>query len=151
VVFGSIFVLSSSFQLIELRRAVYERGPAGKPADPELIATYLRQVAPPGPIFVWGNAGQIYALSGREPAARFVIAEFTDSIQPRAKASRQQLMDDLQVHQASAVVIDPHGGEPGLELSAFPEFEALLQTCYARVPNMPSGWSVYQPTAGCGG
>ena len=138
--------------MTELRRAVYERGPDAKPADPELIATYLRQVAPPGPIFVWGNAAQVYALSGREPASRFVIAEFTDGIQPRAKVSRQQLMDDLQQHPPAAMVIDPHGDEPGLELSAFPEFAALLQTCYTRVPGLPSGWSVYQrAAAACGG
>jgi hypothetical protein len=152
VMFGSIFALTSSFQLMELRRTVYERGPSGKPADPELIATYLRQVAPPGPIFAWGNAAQIYALSGREPASRFLIAEFTDGIQPRASESRRQLMDDLRMHPASAIVMDPHADEPGLELSAFPELEALLRDCYTRVAGMPSGWSVYQRAdAGCAG
>src|SRR5207302_4724824 len=32
VLLGAIFALSSSFQLIELRRAIYEGGPAGKPS-----------------------------------------------------------------------------------------------------------------------
>jgi hypothetical protein len=144
VIFGSIFLLTSSFQLIEWRRAIYERRPGAKPADPELVAAYLRESAPPGPIFAWGNAAQIYALSGRDPASRFVIAEFTESIQPRARPSRIQLMEDLQVHPPTAIILDPHSEEPGLTLSAFPELHALLETCYAAVPSMPSGWSVYQ-------
>lgn len=150
VVLGSIFLLTSGFQMTEWRRAMYERGPGAKPADPEVVAAYLRDSVPPGPIFAWGSAAQIYALSGRDPASRYVIAEFTDSIQPRAQASRAQLMDDLHLHPPVAIIVDPHGDEPGITLNGFPELRALIQTCYAGVPGMPSGWTVYQrANAGC--
>jgi hypothetical protein len=143
-VFGTIFVLSSSFQLVELRRALYERGPNGKPADPEEIASYLRQDAPPGPIFTWANAGQIYALSGRQPATRFVIAEFTDAIGPWANASRAQLMSDVQTRVPAEIVVDPHGYEDaGLQLRNFTALDRLIQGCYQKVPGMPANWGVY--------
>jgi len=70
MIFGTLFVLTSGFQLTEIRRALYERGPHGTPADPEVVAAYLRDT-PPGPLYIWGNAGQVYALSGREPSTRF--------------------------------------------------------------------------------
>lgn len=142
-VFGSIFVLSSSFQMIELRRAMYERGPSGKPSDPELIAAYLRQEAPPGPLFVWGNAGQIYALSGRQPAARFVIAEFTNTTSPRPALSRAQIMQDLALRPPPVMVVDPHADEPGLTLSAFPALARAMDACYQRAPWLPKNWGVY--------
>jgi hypothetical protein len=144
---GSIFVLTSSFQLIELRRALFERGPRGAPADPEQVATYLRQQAPPGQLFIWGNAGQVYALSGREPATRFVIAEFTNTTSPRPVLSRDQVIRDLEVHPPTAIVVDPHADEPGLELSRFPALAEVMEACYQRVPAGPSNWAVYVPSS----
>jgi hypothetical protein len=143
VLFGALFMLSSSFQLIELRRAMFERGPSGKPSDPEQIATYLRQAAPPGPIFAWGNAGQIYALSGRQPATRFVIAEFTNTTSPRPANSRDQAISDLEANPPSVIVVDPHADEAGLQLSAFPSLAHVMQTCYERVSQLPPNWGVY--------
>jgi hypothetical protein len=143
-VFGAIFVLSSGFQLLELRRAVYERGPNGKPADPEQIAMYLRQDALPGPILTWAQVGQVYALSGRDPATRYVIAEFTDAIGPRATASRSQLMKDVQAQPPAEIVVDPHGfDDVGLSLRDFTALDRLIQTCYQKVSGMPANWGVY--------
>lgn len=151
-VFGTIFVLTSSFQLVELRRAAFERGPSGRPADPELIAAYLRESAPPGPILTWGNEAQIYALSGRQPATRFLITEFPRLGSPWSASSRQQLRADLHAAQPAVIVVDPHAAdEPEIQVNAFPELAQLLQRCYQRVPQMPSGWDVYaQRTPGCG-
>ena len=146
--FGMVLALTSSFQLTEFRRALYERGPSGQPADPELIAAYLRGSSPSGPIFVWGNAGQIYALSGRQPASRFVIAEFTNTTSPRPELSRQQLMADLAAAPPAVIVMDPHANEPGLSLSEFPALNTLLRSCYAAVPNLPANWGVYTRTCG---
>jgi hypothetical protein len=152
VLFGTIFVLTSSFQLVELRRAAFERGPAGRPADPELIAAYLRQTAPPGPILTWGNEAQIYALSGRQPATRFLITEFPRLGSPWAAASRQQLLEDLRARPPAVIVVDPHAGdEPEIQLDGFPQLAQLLERCYQRVPQMPQGWGVYAQTSpGCG-
>jgi hypothetical protein len=147
-VFGTILLLTSSFQLIELRRAIFERGPGAKPADPELIATYLRQSAPPGPIFTWGNEAQIYALSGRDPSSRFLITEFPRAGSPWSAVSRQQLLDDLRSHPPAVIVVDPHSAdEPEIHLSGFPALSDLLDRCYARVPQMPAGWGVYAQTS----
>src|SRR5947209_14997442 len=130
---GTIFALTSSFQAIEWRRAWYERGPGGVPSDPEVIASYLRSAAPPGPIFVWGDAGHIYALSGRPPAPRFIIAEFTNATSPRPAQSRAQVMDDVQAHPPSVIVVAPHTDGPDLQLTDFPAFTDLLNGCYQRV------------------
>jgi hypothetical protein len=152
VMFGALFVLTSSFQLIELRRALYERGPAGTPADPEVVASYLRTAAPPGPLFVWGNAAQVYALSGREPASRFVIAEFTNTSSPRVVQSRAEVLDDLRANPPSVIVVDPRAQEPGLQLSDYPALQQLLMSCYTRVSGaqLPSNWGVYTRAATCG-
>ena len=144
---GAVFVLSSSFQMLELRRALFERGPRGVPADPEQIATYLRQHAPAGPLFIWGNAGQIYALSGREPATRFVIAEFTNTTSPRPALSRDQVITDLEAQPPTAIVVDPHADEPGLELTRFLALAEVMATCYQRVAAGPPNWAVYVTTA----
>jgi hypothetical protein len=152
IVFGAIFLLTSGFQLVELRRALYERGPRGTPADPEVVATYLRDAAPPGPLFIWGNAGQVYALSGREPATRFVIAEFTNTSSPRVTESRQELMDDLQAKPPAVIVVDPRADEPGLQLSDYPPLQQLIQNCYQRAGGqLPSSWGVYTRSASCSG
>jgi hypothetical protein len=149
-IFGSIFLLTSGFQLIELRRALYERGPNGTPADPEVVASYLRDKAPPGPLFVWGNAGQIYALSGREPSSRFVIAEFTNASSPRVVRSRQEVMDDLRSRPPSVIVVDPRASEPGLQLGDYPALQQLVQNCYQRVTaQLPSNWGVYTRVGAC--
>ena len=142
---GSIFVLSSSFQAIEVRRAMFERGPRGTPSDPEQIATFLRQVAPPGPLFAWGNAGQIYALSGRQPATRFVIAEFTNTTSPRPDQSRSEVISDLRTRPPSVIVVDPHTDEAGLQLRDFRGLALVLDACYAGVdPGTPvPGWGVF--------
>jgi hypothetical protein len=151
-VFGAIFVLTSGFQLTELRRALYERGPRGTPADPEVVAAYVRDVAPPGPLFIWGNAGQVYALSGREPATQFVIAEFTNTSSPRVVESRQKLMDDLHTRPPSVIVVDPRADEPGLRLSDYPPLQQLIQDCYQRAGGqLPPNWGVYTRSASCSG
>jgi hypothetical protein len=148
LVFGTIVMLTSSFQLVELRRAIFERGPGAKPADPELIATYLRQSAPPGRIFTWGNEAQIYALSGRDPATRFLITEFPRTASPWSAESRQQLLDDLRRNPPAVIVIDPHADEePEIRLSGFPALSDLVDRCYARVLQMPPNWSVYAQTS----
>jgi hypothetical protein len=149
--FGSIFLLTSGFQLTELRRALYERGPRGTPADPEVIAAYLRDVAPPGPLFIWGNAGQVYAMSGREPSTRFVIAEFTNTSSPRVAESRVQVMDDLRARPPSVIVVDARASEPGLQLSDYPSLQQLIQSCYQPVGGqLPSNWGIYTRDSGCG-
>jgi hypothetical protein len=150
-VFGTILVLTSSFQLMEFRRAQFERGPAGRPSDPEQIAAYLRESAPAGPIFTWGNEAQIYALSGRQPATRFLITEFPRLASPWAATSRQQVLEDLRARQPAAIVIDPHTDELEIRLGGFPELAQLIGRCYARVPGMPPQWEVYsQASPGCG-
>ncbi|MBV8714896.1 MAG: glycosyltransferase family 39 protein [Chloroflexi bacterium] len=151
-VFGTVFLLTSSFQLTELRRAQFERGPGARPADPELIGAYLRDTAPPGPIFTWGNEAQIYALSGRQPSSRFLITEFPRLGSPWATISRQQVLEDLQAKPPAVIVVDPHASEESeISLGGFPQLQQLLDRCYAKVPQMPAGWGVYAQTdAGCG-
>jgi hypothetical protein len=101
---------------------------------------------------VWGNAGQIYALSGREPASRFVIAEFTNTSSPRVAESRQEVMDDLQARPPAVIVVDAHADEPGLTLSGYPALQGLLANCYTKVSGggLPANWGIYTRAATCG-
>src|SRR5262249_36780745 len=147
VILGTIFALTSGFQLVETRRALYESGSAGKPSDPDVIASYIRS-QPPGAILVWGNEAQIYALSGRDPVTPFLITEFTRTDSPRAATSRAQLLSDLAGRPPPVIVVDPHAAEEvDIQLSGFPELAQLLDRCYTRVPAMPASCAVYTPTA----
>jgi len=143
--FGTLFCLSSGFQVGQLRRAWYERGPAGAPAAVDVVAARVAQL-PPGPLFVWGNAGQVYPLTGREPASRFMNAEALRLTAPGHERYRAELLADLASRPPSAIVLAPHVDEPELRVAAFPELGQLLQTCFEPVP-LPAAaghdWSVY--------
>jgi hypothetical protein len=151
--FGTILALSSGFEVGQYRRAWFERGPAGGPAPAEVVAAALRRL-PPGPLFVWGNAGEVYPLSGRRPATRYLNAEAVRLGAPGHEAARARLVAELERTPAAAIVLAPPLDEPELRLAAFPELAQRLAACYRAVPlDLPGGdWALYErEPAGCGG
>lgn len=152
VMLGTVFCLSSGFQVGQLRRAWYERGPGSPPAAAEVVAARVADT-PPGPLFVWGNAGQLYPLSGRDPASRFINAEAVRLTAPGHERHRAELLTDLAQRPPSALVLAPHLDEPELRVDGFPELRRLLDACYqvlALEPSVGRDWGVYarRPDAG---
>jgi hypothetical protein len=137
VLFGTILALSSGFQLGQYRRAWFERRDGRAPAAVEQVAAAVA-AGPPGPLFVWGNAGELYPLSGRVPDGRYLNAEALRLGAPDHDRARQDLLADLTRTPPSAIVVTPDVDEPELQLAAFPELAQRVASCYAPVPLDPS-------------
>jgi len=147
---GTVLALSSGFQVTEMQRAWFERGPGSAPALSELLALRLRQEVPAGPLFVWGNAGQLYELSGRDPASRFLNGEALRATAPNSAASRAQLLADLSANPPAAIVLAPHVDQPDLRLADFPDLDAFIRGCYVAAgmtADMARDWSLYVRSA----
>ncbi len=145
-IFGTVVALSSSFQVTEIQRAWFERGPKSSPAATELLAVHVRQDVQPGTLFIWGNGGQLYELSGREPASRFLNAEALRIGAPGYARDRAELLTQLARHPAAAIVVAPHTDQPDLRLADFPDFSGLISSCYSVVPleaEAARDWSLY--------
>jgi hypothetical protein len=151
---ATVLALSSGFQISQVRRAWFERGPGAAPAPPETLARSLSQEVPPGRLFVWGNGAQLYELSGRDPASRFLNAEPLRTAAPEYTNSRAQLLADLLADLPPAIVLAPHSDRPELRLDQFPELTALIHRCYAAAPldaNVARDWTLYVHRADLGG
>lgn len=143
---GTILALSSSFEVAQVRRVLYERSTSSPPAASETVAEYVNEVMPAGPVFVWGNGAQLYALSGRLPASRFVNAEAVRASAPRQQHSRALLIEDLKRARPVALVLAPHSDESDLRLTDFPALLAVIQSCYQLDPRgsaFDPHWTVY--------
>ena len=99
---------------------------------------------------MWGNGAQVYALSGRSPASRFLhtLALSNDfAVNDQMAAHRAELMATLNTAPPALVVLDT----PWLTRSRtldFPELRALLAREY-ELTNNPSnpifaGWRIYR-------
>lgn len=147
---GTVLALSSGFQLAQVQRAWFERRPGSSPAHPEILALRLSQEVPAGPLFVWGNAAQLYALSSRDPASRFLNAEALRSTAPDYARHRAQLLTDLSTHPPAAIVLAPSDDSSELPVDQFPELNGLIRACYVAAPLEPDvarDWSLYVRSA----
>jgi hypothetical protein len=144
--FGTVFLLTTGFQISQIQRAAYERGPNAPAANTELLAAYLRTEVPPGELFVWGEGGHMYALSDRRPASRFLSSEALKSVSPHADASRAELVAELEARQPVAIMTAPHSDELALRVDEFFAFGRILESCYepvGRFTDPGMGWRVY--------
>ncbi len=150
--FGTILALSSGFQVGQYRRAWFERRAGNAPSAVEQVAAAVA-AGPPGRLFVWGNAGELYPLSGRTPDGRYLNAEALRLGAPDRDRARQELLADLTRTPPSVIVLTPDVDEPELQLAAFPELAQRVTACYAPValdpPLAAARWQVYtrQPAA----
>jgi hypothetical protein len=150
--FGTILALSSGFQVGQYRRAWFERRAGNAPSAVEQVAAAVAS-GPPGPLFVWGNAGELYPLSARPPDGRYLNAEALRLGAPDHDRARQELLADLTRTPPSVIVLTPDVDEPELQLAAFPELAQRVASCYAPVPLDPSvaaaRWQVFTRQPGC--
>jgi hypothetical protein len=144
--FGTILALSSGFQFGQYRRAWYERRARNASSAVEQVAAVVA-AGPPGPLFVWGNAGELYPLSGRTPDGRYLNAEALRLGAPDHDRARQELLADLTRTPPSVIVLTPDVEEPELQLAGFPELAQRVAACYAPVPLEPTvtagRWQVF--------
>lgn len=149
----ALLVFTSGFQVTQTQRAWIESGPHAVPSDPGVLANAIQDQLPAGPIFVWGDAGQIYALSSRAPSSPYLNGEPVSAGSPGASARRAALIQDIQERPPSAIVIAPHTDTPALSVKAFPELQQMIASCYreatpAQPASVRQSWILYARNAG---
>ncbi|MBI4493560.1 MAG: hypothetical protein HY690_12290 [Chloroflexi bacterium] len=144
---GALLVLSAGYQGSVVMRAINDRGVHDFIRSPEEWVADRVQQLPAGPLFVWGNAAQIYLHADRLPASRYlnVVGLGADSF--TGEEARSTLLSDLYQTPPATIVVDPKTEDPreDLALSRFPALQRLLQTAYSPlpVPDYFYGWAIY--------
>jgi hypothetical protein len=143
---GAILYLSTDNQQSELLRAINDRGPRGFVTPEEIIAGHLRgSELRPGPLFVFGNAGQIVGLSNRSVSSRYVIGEGIALPSPGAAERRAELVRELHATPPAIIVEAADAESSGLHDPAFAPVLQIIEDCYQPLPGMNQGnVSVFQ-------
>jgi hypothetical protein len=131
---AGVLMLGGQLEVQQLQRAWHSRTLSREQTPEELLAAAVRR-GPPGPLFMWGAASQLYALSGRPPASRFIHAAATSSSlahDPEMQKNRETLLADFAEDPPSHIVLDPGllVAEGGTD---FPELDRMLASDYALV------------------
>jgi hypothetical protein len=145
---AALLVFSGEVQAHYFQQAWYSRVTSTTWSPEEYVAGSLRSNT--APLFIWGNAAQVYAESGRLPATPYLqsLALSNDfGRNPRMQEQRAILMQQLQANPPQIIAIDT----PWLKAqntTAFPELEQLIDQQYTldNDPKNPimAGWEVYR-------
>lgn len=153
---AGVLLLSSQFQAQVTLRAWYERTPPRSSVPPEQAnGGAFRRLAERGPIFVWGDATQVYVLARGASPSRFFHTFPLSQVYASGTGYRQrraELMRDLERTPPSALVIDPSttrndpDGSRGLNLTSFPELERFIEQRYQKLETigLTGGWVAYE-------
>jgi hypothetical protein len=145
---AGLLIFSGQAQAQILEDAWYQRITSTRWTPEENVAGALREAQ--GALYVWGNASQVYAISGRPPASRYLhsLALSNDFLlNPRAQTYRNDLMTHLRTTPPRWIGIDT----PWLTAqhsADFPELRQFIEEQYvlANDPKNPAqaGWEVYR-------
>ncbi|MBI4492498.1 MAG: glycosyltransferase family 39 protein [Chloroflexi bacterium] len=153
-----VFLVSNSLQAQVAMRAWNDRIPPRSSVPPEhLLALELQGQlhATPGPLFVWGDATQVYVLAnGQSPSRFFHVFPLSGFFVGGSGyvARRAELLRALEDNPPHAIVVDPRtsqddpDGSLGLKLSSFPELERFIAARYRAVDEVDvgGGWKAYK-------
>jgi hypothetical protein len=145
---ATLLAYASHFQMAEYGRAWYSRIQSTTHVPEEFVGGSVRGGA--GSLFVWGNGSQVYALSGRVPASRYLhtLALSADfAVHDQISANRAELMATLSASPPAVIAFDTPWLKK-VKTQEFPELRALVARDY-ELTNTPSnpifeGWEVYQ-------
>lgn len=134
------------------------------PVDPsQRVSNYIREnSAPTDPIFVWGYHPDIYLLSDRLPASRFLYASFLTGLVPWTNGApdrptdyaivpgaMETLLRDLEVSRPLFIVdcsAGPNRFWQKYPLEKFPTLHAFIRTGYKQVEShyfLPQGFRLF--------
>jgi len=148
VVVGGFAVFSGQGQMEILQDAWYQRITSTRWTAEENVGGALREAQ--GSLYIWGNASQVYAISGRQPASRYLqsLAISNDFMLNReVHRNRAELMAGLEAAPPRWIAFDTPWLKAQRSLD-FPELRALVGREYelANDPKNPiqGGWEVYR-------
>lgn len=126
-----VLLLTSQLQASVLLRAWYTRITSTAWTAEEFVAGGARRGGS-GSLFVWGNGSQVYALSGRRPASRYLHTAAVSqdfALHPDVERNRAELMEELRASLPAYIAVD---GAWLKERSTapFPALQALIAERY---------------------
>jgi hypothetical protein len=139
---------SNQYQNHQYGNAWYSRVQSNTHSTEEFVAGAVGNG--PGTLFIWGNAPQVYALTGRAPASRFLHTiglSYDYAFHTELQQNRTELIATLESSPPRVVAIDTPWLRRARTLP-FPELEAFLASGY-RLENDGSnpiydGWRIYR-------
>jgi hypothetical protein len=145
---AALLAYASQFQMAEYGRVRYSRIESTTHDPEEFVAGSIK--GGPGTLFVWGNGSQVYVLSGRPPASRYLhtLALSNDfAIHNQVAPNRAELIAKLQSDPPAVIVVDTPWIKKA-NTQEFPELRALIAQDY-KLTNSPAnpifeGWEIYQ-------
>jgi hypothetical protein len=138
---AAIGLLSSSFQAGFTMRVWNEYIANGwTTTSVERLATMIAALPAGETLFVWGDEGELYPLSGRLPTTRFLnSAGVATNADPAVRARRAEMMAALSHTPPAVIVIDRRtaaddpDGRLGLNAAYFTELQQLLADHYKQM------------------
>jgi hypothetical protein len=148
VVAAALMAYASHFNLAEYGRVWFSRILSSTLDPEEFVARSIRGGS--GSLFLWGNGSQVYALSGRPPASRYLhtlALSYDFAIHDQVGPNRAELMASLRAAPPAVIVIDTPWLKNNQTLE-FPELRDFLKQAYV-LSNSPAnpifeGWEIYQ-------
>lgn len=134
-------------------RAWNERVPPRFTASPdEHLASFVRGEARGEPVFIWGEAANVYVLSGQSHASRFINLVPLARPVPGVHERRSQLLAELRARPPGLFLLLPPQGrlDPRddmlSDISTFPQLTGFLDRCYAeeRMPDRFGRWRMFR-------
>jgi 4-amino-4-deoxy-L-arabinose transferase-like glycosyltransferase len=153
VVAVGMFLLAYSHQLQDHQygNAWYSRIASNAHSTEEFVAGAIGSGA--GSLFVWGNGPQVYALSGRVPASRYLHTlgiSYDYALHDQLDPNRTELMATLRESPPQVIAVDSPWLRRAKTLD-FPELRAFIGRNYelANAPDNPifDGWQIYRRRA----
>jgi hypothetical protein len=143
-----LIVHSSQFQNHQYGNAWYSRIQSNTHSTEEFVAGAIGN--DPGSLFIWGNAPQVYALTGRPPASRYLHTiglSYDYAFHTELQQNRAELMATLESAPPRVVAIDTPWLRRARTLP-FPELDAFLARGYLLANDTSNpiydGWGVYR-------
>jgi hypothetical protein len=150
VVAVGMFLLAYSHQLQDHQygNVWYSRIASNTHSTEEFVAGAIGSGA--GSLFVWGNGPQVYALSGRVPASRYLHTlgiSYDYALHDQLDRNRAELMATLEESPPQVIAVDTPWLRRARTLD-FPELRAFVDRNYglANAPENPifDGWQIYR-------
>jgi hypothetical protein len=149
VVGGAVLLAySNQFQDHQYGNAWYSRIDSNAHSTEEFVAGAIGSGT--GSLFIWGNGPQVYALTGRVPASRYLhtlAISYDYAVHDQLDRNRAELMATLQKAPPQVIAVDTAWFRRAKTLP-YPELLTFIESGYdlANTPANPifDGWEIYR-------
>jgi hypothetical protein len=150
-----LLAASNQLQDHQYGNAWYSRILSNTHSTEEFVAGAIGRES--GSLFIWGNGPQVYALSGRVPASRYLhtlAISYDYAVHDELNQNRAELIATLEESPPQVIAVDTPWLRRARTLD-FPDLQALIARDYvlSNDPTNPifDGWQIYRRRVGTSG